>query len=133
MDWAGFVGYASVRSGDLCKLFTPTVAPGSAGAIILMADRTRRRIVTMRKSLLIALVAVVASAAGCQSLGNMFGGGSSKTPPPPPAPVSRAPDPLLNPDIDEQQKYGRSRYSYPETDPTLVPNPGGYRPSPSGR
>jgi hypothetical protein len=86
----------------------------------------------MRKLLLVALVAVVTSAAGCQTLGNMFGGGSSKTPPPA-APVSRAPDPLLNPDIDEQQKYGRSRYSYPETDPTLVPNPGGYRPSPSGR
>ncbi len=85
----------------------------------------------MRKLLLIAVVAAVASASGCQTLGNMFGG-SSKSPPPA-APVSHAPDPLLNPDVEEQQKYGRSRYAYPETDPKLVPFPGGDRPSPSGR
>src|SRR5207248_1634520 len=100
------------------------------GAIIPTADRTRRRTVIMRKPLLVALVAIVASASGCQTLGNMFGGSKS---PPPAAPVSRAPDPLLNPDIDEQQKYGRSRYAYPESDPKLAPNPGGDRPSPSGR
>jgi hypothetical protein len=130
--WGGFIGCAFGRPIDLCKLFIPLAATKRGGAIIHMADRTRRRTVIMRKLLLVALVAVVASASGCQTLGNMFGGGSSKTPPPA-APVVRAPDPLLNPDIDEQQKYGRSRYAYPETDPKLVPFPGGDRPSPSGR
>lgn len=86
----------------------------------------------MRKLLLVALVFAVASASGCSTLGNMFGG-SSKPRPVAADPVSRAPDPLLNPDIDEQQKYGRSRYAYPESDPKLAPYPGGDRPSPSGR
>jgi hypothetical protein len=82
----------------------------------------------MRKLL---FVAVLASLAGCQTLGGMFGGGTrSKREPIPAAPC---PDPLLSPDIDEQQRYGRSRYAYPDADRNAGPPVIQDRPSPSGR
>ena len=82
----------------------------------------------MRKLLFVALLA---SLGGCQTLGGMFGGGSTASRPKR-EPVPYTPDPLLSPDIDEQQKYGRSRYAYP--DPAWVAGPSPVdRPSPSGR
>jgi hypothetical protein len=80
----------------------------------------------MRK---LVFVALLASLAGCQSLGNMFG--TTSRPKPQPAP-SYTPDPLMSPDIDEQQKYGRARFSYPDQDWVAGPSPVN-RPSPSGR
>jgi hypothetical protein len=58
----------------------------------------------MRKLLFVALLA---SLTGCQTLGGMFGGSRAKREPAP----SYTPDPLMSPDIDEQQRYGRSRYA----------------------
>lgn len=46
---------------------------------------------------------------------------------------SRPPDPLFSPDLDEQQRWGRSNYAYPEGDRTVAPPTGADRPSPSGR
>jgi len=75
-------------------------------------------------------VALLASLAGCQSLGNMFGTTSR----PKREPVASAtPDPLMSPDLDEQQRYGRSRYAYPDPDPAAGPPVVQDRPSPSGR
>ena len=78
----------------------------------------------MRKLLMLA---VIASLTGCSSFGNMFAG-RKKDPTP-----SNSPDPLMSPDIEEQQRYGRSRYAYPESDPRLVPGTSPSQPSPSGR
>jgi hypothetical protein len=83
----------------------------------------------MRKLLFVALLA---SLGGCQALGGMFGGVSRTKREPGPAATPYAPDPLLNPDIDEQQRFGRSRYSYPDRDWVAGPPPV-TRPSPSGR
>ena len=81
----------------------------------------------MRKLLFVALLA---SLAGCQSLGNMFGTTSRPKREPVAAPVA---DPLMSPDIDEQQRYGRSRYAYPDPDRAAGPPVLQDRPSPSGR
>ena len=83
----------------------------------------------MRKLLFIALLA---SLGGCQALGGMFSGTSrTKREAVPPAPY--APDPLFTPDIDEQQRFGRSRYAYPDSDRAAGPPVIQDRPSPSGR
>ena len=83
----------------------------------------------MRKLLFVALLA---SLGGCQALGGMFGGsGRTKRDAAPPAPYS--PDPLMSPDIDEQQRFGRSRYAYPDRDWAAGPPVIQDRPSPSGR
>lgn len=81
----------------------------------------------MRKLLFVALIA---SLAGCQSLGNMFG--TTNRPKREPVATS-SPDPLMSPDIDEQQRYGRARYSYPDSDRNAGPPVVQDRPSPSGR
>jgi hypothetical protein len=81
----------------------------------------------MRKVLFVALLA---SLAGCQSLGGLFG--TTSRPKREPV-VSSAPDPLMSPDIDEQQRYGRARYSYPDPDRAAGPPVVQDRPSPSGR
>jgi hypothetical protein len=81
----------------------------------------------MRKLLFVALLV---SLGGCQSLGGMFSGASRKREP---APYSSSPDPLMSPDLDEQQRYGRSRYAYPDSDRTAGPPVIQDRPSPSGR
>ena len=80
----------------------------------------------MRKLLFVALLA---SLAGCQSLGGLFGTTSR----PKREPVPYTPDPLMSPDLDEQQRYGRSRYAYPDPDPAAGPPVIQDRPSPSGR
>ncbi|MSR52396.1 MAG: hypothetical protein EXS09_03780 [Gemmataceae bacterium] len=46
---------------------------------------------------------------------------------------NRAPDPLFSPDIEEQKRWDRSRYSYPEHDSKITPNTFSDRPTPSGR
>jgi hypothetical protein len=81
----------------------------------------------MRKLLVLALLA---SLTGCQTFGNMFAGRKRE---PAPAPVSGLPDPLMSPDLEEQQRYGRSRYSYPDPDRNIAPPMIQDRPSPSGR
>lgn len=75
----------------------------------------------MRKLLVLALLTGVC---GCQSFGLT---GRKKDP------DHRGPDPLYSPDLDEQQKYGRSRYAYPEDDRTIAPPGYSGRPTPSGR
>jgi hypothetical protein len=75
----------------------------------------------MRKLLILAALAGVV---GCQSMGGMFGKKDHSRP---------APDPLLSPDIEEQQRYGRSRYAYPEGDRNIAPPTYADRPTPSGR
>jgi hypothetical protein len=74
------------------------------------------------------LLAVIASLTGCSTFGNMFGSNRKKDPV-----ASNSPDPLMSPDIEEQQRVGRSRYAYPESNPNLVPDNAVSRPSPSGR
>jgi hypothetical protein len=75
----------------------------------------------MRKLLILAALAGVV---GCEG----FGGPFSKRDRPPPTP-----DPLLSPDIEEQQRWGRSRYAYPEHDRHIAPQTYSDRPTPSGR
>jgi hypothetical protein len=87
----------------------------------------------MRKLLLLALVAGLT---GCQTFDNMFTGRKHQPAPvavAAPGPVAGCPDPLLSSDLEEQQRYGRSRYAYPENDRNLVPPMIQDRPSPSGR
>ena len=55
------------------------------------------------------IFAVLASTVGCQSMSNPFAKKDKDRP-------RSAPDPLMSPDLDEQQRYGRSRFSYPEAD-----------------
>ena len=73
----------------------------------------------MRKLLFVALLA---SSTGCQTLGGMFSSTSNPTPAGA-GPVEYTPDPLLSPDIDEQQRYGRSRYSYPDPEDRNIAPP----------
>ena len=82
----------------------------------------------MRKLLILALLA---SLTGCQAFGGMFKGTSRTNREPGPAPY--IPDPLMSPDIEEQQKVGRSRYAYPDPDRAAGPPVIQDRPSPSGR
>ena len=87
----------------------------------------------MRKLLVLALLAGLT---GCQTVDNLFGG--RKHQPAPAAPVaatgSSFPDPLMcSPDLEEQQRFGRSRYAYPEHDRNIAPPMIQDRPSPSGR
>jgi hypothetical protein len=77
----------------------------------------------VRKLLLLAMLAGVA---GCQGSG-LFAGRKKDRPPPP------APDPLFSPDLEEQQRWGRSRYAYPEGDRNIAPPTYADRPTPSGR
>jgi hypothetical protein len=83
-----------------------------------------REIVTVRKLLLIA---VLTGVVGCQGGGGLFAGRTRERPPAPP------PDPLFNPDLEEQQRYGRSRYAYPDEDRFIAPPTWSDRPTPSGR
>jgi hypothetical protein len=83
---------------------------------------------TMRQIKLFAVMAFVVTLAlstGCQSISSPF---NSKR-----EPNRRAPDPLTTNDLDEQQRFGRSRYSYIEDDRGI--SPPGYigRPTPGGR
>lgn len=75
----------------------------------------------MRKLLILA---ALAGAVGCQGVGGLF---AKKDRPRP------APDPLLSPDLEEQQRWGRSRFSYPEGDRNIAPPTYADRPTPSGR
>jgi hypothetical protein len=75
----------------------------------------------MRKLLILAALAGVV---GCQNFSGPFGKKDHPRP---------APDPLLSPDIEEQKRYDRSRYSYPEHDPLITPRTYSDRPTPSGR
>jgi hypothetical protein len=75
----------------------------------------------MRKLLILAMLVGVC---GCQSFGLA---GRKKDP------DRRGSDPFYSPDLDEQQKYGRSRYSYPEDDRGVAPPSYAGRPTPSGR
>ena len=76
----------------------------------------------MRKLLLLA---ILAGATGCQGTG-LFSG--RQKPPP-----SRSPDPLMSPDLEEQQRWGRSRFAYPDEDRNIAPPTYSDRPTPSGR
>lgn len=82
----------------------------------------------MRKLLVLALLA---SVTGCQAFGGLFKGTSRTTRDA--APVASCPDPLMSPDIEEQQRLTRSRYAYPDPSPTAGPPVIQDRPSPSGR
>jgi hypothetical protein len=77
----------------------------------------------MRKLLLLALLIGVT---GCQ--GGLFRNRDKDK-----DRSSRVPDPLLSPDLDEQQRWGRARYSYPESDRNIAPPTYADRPTPSGR
>ncbi|HJZ89453.1 MAG TPA: hypothetical protein VKE40_01180 [Gemmataceae bacterium] len=78
----------------------------------------------MRKLLILAVLATVT---GCQGTG-MFASRPKDR-----ERSSRAPDPLLSPDLEEQQRWGRARYSYPDEDPKIAPATYSERPTPSGR
>jgi hypothetical protein len=75
----------------------------------------------MRKLLLLALLCGVC---GCQAFG--LAGRKKDT-------DSRGSDPFYSPDLEEQQRAGRSRYAYPEDDRTISPPGFSGRPTPSGR
>ena len=86
-------------------------------------SRAARRAIIVRKLLIFA---VLASTVGCQSMSNPFAKKDKDRP-------RSAPDPLMSPDLDEQQRYGRSRFSYPESDRNIAPQTFSDRPTPSGR
>lgn len=75
----------------------------------------------MRKLLILT---ALLGAVGCQGYGGPF----AKREPP-----RGAPDPLMSPDIEEQQRWGRSRYAYPDWDPKIAPRTYSDWPNPSGR
>jgi hypothetical protein len=83
-----------------------------------------RGIVTVRKLLILTVLVAVT---GCQGTGLFASRPKDRER------ESRAPDPLLSPDLEEQQRWGRSRFSYPEEDRTIAPNTLSDRPTPSGR
>jgi hypothetical protein len=78
--------------------------------------------IPMRKLLLLAFISTITTM-GCNSLSGPKANRSGRG----------APDPLLSPDLDEQQRYGRGRYSYPEDDRTIAPPGFSGRSTPSGR
>lgn len=80
----------------------------------------------MRKLLLLALLAGLT---GCQGSG-LF---ASRNKDHDRDRSGRVPDPLLSPDLDEQQRWGRSRYSYIDGDRNIAPPTYADRPTPSGR
>jgi hypothetical protein len=80
----------------------------------------------MRKLLILALLAGLT---GCQGTG-LF---ASRQKDRDRDRSDRLPDPLLSPDLEEQQRWGRSRYSYPEGDRNIAPPTYADRPTPSGR
>jgi hypothetical protein len=71
------------------------------------------------------LLAVLAGVVGCQ--GGPFVGRKKERAP---APV---PDPLFSTDLEEQRRYGRANYAYPEEDRFIAPPTWSDRPTPSGR
>lgn len=77
----------------------------------------------MRKYLVLGVLACVV---GCQNTTGPFASKSRDR-------DRRAPDPLLSPDLDEQQKAGRARFSYIEDDRSIAPPGLSGRSSPSGR
>ncbi|HKB03481.1 MAG TPA: hypothetical protein VKD90_14760 [Gemmataceae bacterium] len=77
----------------------------------------------MRKLLVLAILAGVV---GCQGPG-LFSG-RKKEPS-----AARCPDPLMSPDLEEQQRWGRSRFAYPEDERNIAPATYSDRPTPSGR
>jgi hypothetical protein len=77
----------------------------------------------MRKNLLLLALLATTVLAGCQGLAGPRANRSGRG----------APDPLLSPDLEEQQRYGRGRYSYPEDDRTIAPPGFAGRGTPSGR
>jgi hypothetical protein len=77
----------------------------------------------MRKLLILA---ILAGLTGCQ--GGMFANRNRDR-----DRSDRIPDPLFSPDLDEQQRWGRSRFSYPEGDRAIAPPTFADRPTPSGR
>jgi uncharacterized lipoprotein len=82
----------------------------------------------MRKLLILVALVAVSALSGCQ--GGLF---ASRQKDKDRDRSDRIPDPLMSPDLEEQQRYGRSRYSYPEGDRTIAPPTGADRPTPSGR
>jgi hypothetical protein len=78
----------------------------------------------MRKLLILAVLAAVT---GCQGTGLFASRPKDRER------ASRAPDPLLSPDLEEQQRWGRARYSYPDEDRNIAPATYSERPTPSGR
>jgi hypothetical protein len=77
----------------------------------------------MRKLIVLGLLA---SLVGCQSIQGPFGNRKRDK-------ELGSKDPLLSPDLDEQERYGRSRFSYPEDDRFISPPGYSGRPTPSGR
>ena len=80
----------------------------------------------MRKLILLALLAGLT---GCQS-GGLF---ASRQKDRDRDRSGRVPDPLMSPDLDEQQRWSRSRYSYIDGDRNIAPPTYADRPTPSGR
>jgi hypothetical protein len=77
----------------------------------------------MRKLLVLATLTAVV---GCQGGPGLFSN-RKKEPP------ARCPDPLLSPDLEEQQRWGRSRFAYPDEGRNIAPPTYSDRPTPSGR
>ena len=73
------------------------------------------------------LLAVLIGVVGCQGAGPFAGKKRNDRPPP------TCPDPLLSPDLEEQQNWARSRFAYPEDDRNIAPPTYADRPTPSGR
>jgi hypothetical protein len=74
--------------------------------------------------LALALLAVLSGGVGCQNVSNPFSRRDTD---------KSGRDILTNPDLEEQQKFGRSRYSYIEDDKGIAPPTYMGRPNPSGR
>ncbi len=80
----------------------------------------------MRKLLILA---VLAALTGCQG-GGLF---ASRQKDRDRDRSGRVPDPLLSPDVEEQERWSRSRYSYFEGNRNIAPPTYADRPTPSGR
>lgn len=77
----------------------------------------------MRK---IVMLALVMGMVGCQGMSGPFSSKKKER-------STSGSDPLYSSDLEEQQKWGRSRYSYPEDDRGIAPPGYAGRPTPSGR